>query len=160
MLSLDSFLLCVCLYITDFWFVMSHIIKFIIAQVQMDFNKLVFYPPTTFIVFNIIFNIFSMYTLAEYCGYIFDWLLSSFNLLTNLYGLPLWLNGKESTCHAGATGNMHLFLGLGRRYTGGGHGNPLQVFLPGESHGQRSLVIYSPQSWTRLKQLSTHAHTS
>ena len=27
---------------------------------------------------------------------------------------------------------------------GGGHGNPLQVFLPGESHGQRSLEGYSP----------------
>ena len=34
------------------------------------------------------------------------------------------------------------------------------VFLPGESHGQRSLVGYSPwghKSQTRLKQLSTHA---
>ena len=34
------------------------------------------------------------------------------------------------------------------------------VLLPGESHGQRSLVDYSPErvakSWTRLKQLSTH----
>ena len=26
----------------------------------------------------------------------------------------------------------------------GGHGNPLQYFFPGESHGQRSLVGYSP----------------
>ena len=29
------------------------------------------------------------------------------------------------------------------RYPGGGHGNP-GVFLPGESHGQRSLAGYSP----------------
>ena len=29
------------------------------------------------------------------------------------------------------------------RSPGGGHGNPL-VFLPGESHGQRSLVGYRP----------------
>ena len=35
-------------------------------------------------------------------------------------------------------------LGQGRS-PGGGHGNPLPVFLPGESHGQRSLVGYSPQ---------------
>ena len=28
---------------------------------------------------------------------------------------------------------------------------PTPVFLPGESHGQRSLAGYSPQSWTRLK---------
>ena len=26
----------------------------------------------------------------------------------------------------------------------GGHGNPLQLFLPGKSHGQRSFAGYSP----------------
>ena len=31
------------------------------------------------------------------------------------------------------------------RSSGGGHDNPLQCFLPEESHGQRSLVNYSPQ---------------
>ena len=31
-----------------------------------------------------------------------------------------------------------------KRYPGGGNGNPTPVFLPGESHGQRSLVGYSP----------------
>ena len=30
------------------------------------------------------------------------------------------------------------------RSPGGGHGNPLPVFLPGESHGQRSLMGYLP----------------
>ena len=38
---------------------------------------------------------------------------------------------------------------------------PTPVFLPGESHGQRSLVGYSPwntKRWTRLKQFCTHAH--
>ena len=29
-------------------------------------------------------------------------------------------------------------------YTGGGRGNPLQLFLPGKFHGQRSLAVYSP----------------
>ena len=36
---------------------------------------------------------------------------------------------------------------------------PTPVFLPGESHGQRSLVSYSlevAKSWTQLKQLSMH----
>ena len=33
--------------------------------------------------------------------------------------------------------------GLGRS-PGGGNGNPLPVFLSGESHGQRSLASYSP----------------
>ena len=39
---------------------------------------------------------------------------------------------------------------------------PIPVFLPGESHGQRNLVGYSPsghKSQTWLKQLSTHART-
>ena len=31
-----------------------------------------------------------------------------------------------------------------RKSPGGGHGNPFTVFVPGESHGQRSLVGYSP----------------
>ena len=30
------------------------------------------------------------------------------------------------------------------RSLGRGHGNPLPVFLPGESHGQRNLAGYSP----------------
>ena len=30
------------------------------------------------------------------------------------------------------------------RCHGGRHGNPNPVFLPGESHGERSLVGYSP----------------
>ena len=41
---------------------------------------------------------------------------------------------------------------------------PTPVFLPGKSHGQRSLVGYSQQShkkldnWIQLKQLSTHTY--
>ena len=34
------------------------------------------------------------------------------------------------------------------RSPGGGHGNPL---LPGESHGQRSLVGYSPKELQRIR---------
>ena len=37
---------------------------------------------------------------------------------------------------------------------------PTPVFLPGEAHGQRSPISYSPRvakSQTQLKQLSTHA---
>ena len=39
------------------------------------------------------------------------------------------------------------------RSPGVGHGNP-PVFLPGKSHGQRSLVGYSP--WGRKKSDSAH----
>ena len=36
------------------------------------------------------------------------------------------------------------------RSSGGGRGNPTPVFLPRESHGQRSLVGYSPRSRREL----------
>ena len=48
--------------------------------------------------------------------------------------------GKESTCRAGDPGSIP---GSGRS-PGGGQDNPTPVFLAGESHGQRSLVDYSP----------------
>ena len=54
-------------------------------------------------------------------------------------GFPGDLDGKESAYNAG---DLASIPGLGKS-PGGGHGNPLQ-FLPGESHGKRSLVGYSP----------------
>ena len=47
---------------------------------------------------------------------------------------------KNLPANAGDVGSIP---GLGRS-PGGGNGNPTPVFLPGESHGQRSLVGYSP----------------
>ena len=57
-------------------------------------------------------------------------------------GLPWWLNGKESAYHAGATVDVGS-IPRSRRSSGGGHSN-LLIFLPGESHGQRSLMGYDP----------------
>ena len=48
--------------------------------------------------------------------------------------------GKESVRNAG---NPASIPGLGRS-PGGGNGQPTPAFLPGESHGQRSLTGYSP----------------
>ena len=39
--------------------------------------------------------------------------------------------------------DMGLIPGWGRS-PGEGNGNPFQFFLPGESHGQRSLMDHSP----------------
>ena len=50
--------------------------------------------------------------------------------------------GKESACNAGDPGLIPAL----ERSPGGGHSNPLQYFLPGKSHGWRSLASYSP--WT------------
>ena len=52
---------------------------------------------------------------------------------------------KNPPANAGDVKAAGSIPGLGRS-PGGGHGNPLPtpVFLPGESHGQRSLAYYSP----------------
>ena len=63
---------------------------------------------------------------------------------------------KNTTpANAGDIGNVGSIPGSGKS-PGGGHGNPLQysclenprqptpVFLPGESHGQRSVLGYVP----------------
>ena len=55
-------------------------------------------------------------------------------------GLPWWISGKES---AFDTGDVGLIPGLGIS-PGEGNGNPILYLLPGKSHGQRSLVGYSP----------------
>ena len=54
-------------------------------------------------------------------------------------GFPSDSDSKESVCNEGDLGSIP---GVGRSL-GEGNGNP-PVFLPGEFHGQRSLVDYSP----------------
>ena len=58
-------------------------------------------------------------------------------------GFPGGLDGKESACNVG---DLDSVSGLGR-YPGEGNWLPTPVFWPGEFHGQRSLVHYSP--WGR-----------
>ena len=57
---------------------------------------------------------------------------------------PSWLSGKESACNAGDTGDAGSIPGS-RWSLGGGNGKPLPYSLPEKSHGQRSLVAYSPR---------------
>ena len=70
--------------------------------------------------------------------------------------LPGGSDGKASVYNARDRGSIP---GSGRS-PGEGNSNPLQYYLPGKSHGQRSLVGYSP--WGR-KELDTterlHFHT-
>ena len=61
-------------------------------------------------------------------------------------GFPGGSDGKEYACNAGDPG---LIPGSGRS-PGEGNGNPLLVFLPGKSHGQRSTVHKVGKSWTQL----------
>ena len=57
-------------------------------------------------------------------------------------GFPGGSDCKESSSNSGEQG---LIPGSGRS-PGEGNGLPTPVFLPGEFHGQRSLVGYSPWS--------------
>ena len=61
-------------------------------------------------------------------------------------GFPGDPDSKESACNAGDTGSIPEKISWRRRW------QPTPVLLPGESHGQRSLVGYSP--WGR-KELDT-----
>ena len=63
-------------------------------------------------------------------------------------GSPGGSDGKESACNAADPGSIP---GLGRS-TGEEKWLPTPLFLPGESHGQKSLLGYSP--WGR-KELDT-----
>ena len=67
-------------------------------------------------------------------------------------GFPSGLSGKESACNAGDPGSIP---GSGRS-PGVREWLPISVFLPGKSHGQRSLAGYSPWGRKRVGQdLST-----
>ena len=78
------------------------------------------------------------------------------------YGLPWWLIGKESTCYAGATGDMGSIPGRGRSPGGGswqGHGNPLQYSClenPMDRGAWKAAVHRVTKSRTWLKRLSMH----
>ena len=67
----------------------------------------------------------------------------SFGVIPWQLGLLQWLSDKESTCNAGDTGDGDSIPRLGRS-PGGWHGYPLQYSCLEKSHGQRSLVGYSP----------------
>ena len=60
----------------------------------------------------------------------------TFNSLSPLEGFP---GGSEVKVSASNVGDPGSIPGLGRS-PGEGNGNPLQIFLPGESHGLRGLV--------------------
>ena len=85
---------------------------------------------------------------------------SSFLDTTILSSLALIFSCGVSlmVCHAEDTGFTGSVPGLGRS-PGGGKWQPTLVFLPGESHGQRSLVGYSPKGLKEsdtTEQLCTH----
>ena len=74
--------------------------------------------------------------------------------------LPRWHSGKESA-NAGKA-REHRFSPWVWKIPWRRKQQSTPVFLPGESHGQRSLVGYSPwghKEQDMTEQLSTHTHT-
>ena len=67
---------------------------------------------------------------------------------------------KNPPSNAGNIKDISLIPGLGRS-PGGGHDNTRPLFLPGDPHGQRSLVGYSPQGQKELDttEVAEYAHT-
>ena len=57
-----------------------------------------------------------------------------------MLGLPRWLSGKEFACQC----RRYRLDPWVRKIPWRRKWQPTPVFLPGESHGQRNLVGYSP----------------
>ena len=71
------------------------------------------------------------------------------------HGLLRWCNGKESTCKRHRRCRFDPWL---RKIPWSRKCHPTPVFLPGESHRQRSLVRCSPQDHEELD-MAKHART-
>ena len=82
------------------------------------------------------------------------------SLVAQLQGFPGSSVGKESTFNVLYAGDVGSIPGLGRS-PGRGHGNPLQYSCLRKSHGQRSLMGYSPQGHkeSNTTKATEHART-
>ena len=72
-------------------------------------------------------------------------------------GLPRWHSGKESTCQCRRC-KRRRFDPWVQKIPWSRKWQPAPVFLPGESHGQRSLVGYSP--WGRKEPDTTERRST
>ena len=85
-------------------------------------------------------------------------MVSPIKRLNMLCGLPTQLSGKESACQ-GRRFRRHRFNPWVRKIPWRRKWQPTPVFLPGESHGQRSLAAYSPWSqWVGHDLATEHAN--
>ena len=94
-------------------------------------------------------------SILEEGNYSHSLLLAPVNAI-NFYALvPRWHSGKEPTCQCRKL-KRGGFTPWARKIPGSRKWQLTPVFLPGESHGQRSLVGYSPGD---RKELDTSEHT-
>ena len=81
------------------------------------------------------------------------WDASEGLLICSGKGLPWWLSSEESACSASDMGRRHGSDSWFRKIPWRRNWQPTPLFLPGESHGQRSLVATVhrvTKIWTRL----------
>ena len=97
-----------------FWVFMSHVGRLLSISLGLFFN----YPMFSSITFMI-----SLFPLR--------------------FWLPRWLSGKESTCQCWRQRRLRFYPWI-RKIPWRRTWQPTSVFLPGESHGQRSLAGYCP----------------
>ena len=90
-----------------------------------------------------------------------DWATSTltFTSQTVYKGLPRWLSNKEPACQCWRH-RRHVYDPWVRKIHCRRKWQPTPVFLPGKSHGQRSMVGYSPWDCGVEHDLATeHTHT-
>ena len=86
-----------------------------------------------------------------------DW-VTELNWTDHIFRFPAWCNTKESTCQCRKCKRCGFSPWAGKIHWRR-KWQPTPVFLPGESHGQRGLVGYSPWGCKELdttEQLSMH----
>ena len=121
-------------------------------DVELDGLPLLIQPWWVYLLSRV--TLLSVYVLRWYYLY---WLIrkGKINFLTSfsstyLFGLPRWLSGKESAClyrrHKRLVGSVPVLgkIPWSRKW------QPTPAFLPGKSHGQRSLAGYSLGSRKRV----------
>ena len=108
---------------------------------------------------NLYSDLWTAWTLWVFRNYFRASVQFSWSRIFPLYQCPSVSAVKESVRNAGATGDRGLIPGLGRT-SAGGHGNPLLFSClenPMDRGAWQAIVHRVAKSWTRLKQLSTHA---
>ena len=76
-----------------------------------------------------------------------------------LYGFCRWHYGKESACQYKRSKKLRFNPGVGKMPCRG-KWQPTPVFLPGKSHGERSLAGYSPWGCKESDTTSMHTHVA
>ena len=124
----------------EFTFVcsVSEYYNFILVYVAVQFSQHHLLKRLFF--FSIVFSCLLCYRLIDHrCMGLF---LGSLSCPIDLGASQVALVIKNLPTNAGNTWDLGLIPGSGRSL--GGKWSPTPVFLPGESHGQRSLVGYRP----------------